>query len=127
MATDSRAALQKNIQAAAKAEGAPVILAAVLEYLSTEVLELSGENTKDNKKRRIIHSAPMAAMSDEELGARSLGKLMAGVTIAHGGVVPYIHSALLPKKAVGRPPSRYVDCLGFCPKPAQSTCTKLAC
>jgi histone H2A len=36
----------------------------------------------------------LAIRNDEELG-----KLLAGVTIAHGGVLPNIHSVLLPKKA----------------------------
>jgi histone H2A len=37
----------------------------------------------------------LAIRNDEELG-----KLLAGVTIAHGGVLPKIHSVLLPKKAL---------------------------
>ncbi|EMS53369.1 Protein H2A.6 [Triticum urartu] len=32
-------------------------------------------------------------------GAPELGKLLAGVTIAHGGVIPNINSVLLPKKS----------------------------
>lgn len=35
----------------------------------------------------------MAVRNDEELG-----KLLAGVTIAHGGVLPNINPVLLPKK-----------------------------
>ena len=35
----------------------------------------------------------MAIRNDEELG-----KLLAGVTISHGGVLPNIHQVLLPKK-----------------------------
>ena len=74
--------------------GAPVYLAAVLEYLAAEVLELAGNAARDNKKTRIVpRHIQLAVRNDEELS-----KLLAGVTIAEGGVLPNIHSVLLPKK-----------------------------
>ena len=74
--------------------GAPVYLAAVLEYLCAEILELAGNAARDNKKSRIVpRHITLAVKNDEELN-----KLLGGVTIASGGVLPNIHAVLLPKK-----------------------------
>ena len=82
--------------------GAPVFLAAVLEYLAAEVLELAGNAARDNKKTRITpRHIQLAVRNDEELS-----KLLAGVTIAEGGVLPNIHSVLLGKTKSGKEHSK---------------------
>ncbi|OIW21674.1 hypothetical protein TanjilG_07819 [Lupinus angustifolius] len=86
--------LKKGRYAQRVGTGAPVYLAAVLEYLAAEVLELAGNAARDNKKNRIIPRHVLLAVRNDE----ELGKLLAGVTIAHGGVIPNINPVLLPKK-----------------------------
>ena len=73
---------------------APIYTAAVLEYLTAEILELSGNAARDNKRQRINPRHVMLAIrSDAELD-----KLLERVTISQGGVLPHILTALLPKK-----------------------------
>ena len=86
--------LHKGNYAQRVGTGAPVYMAAVMEYLAAEILELAGNAARDNKKTRIIpRHLQLAIRNDEELN-----KLLAGVTITQGGVLPNIHSVLLPKK-----------------------------
>ncbi|KAL3762552.1 hypothetical protein ACHAWU_002424 [Discostella pseudostelligera] len=64
-------------------------------YLCAEILELAGNAARDNKKARIVpRHITLAVKNDEELN-----KLLGGVTIASGGVLPNIHAVLLPKKS----------------------------
>lgn len=64
---------------------------------------MAGNASRDNKKSRIIpRHIQLAIRNDEELG-----KLLSGVTIAYGGVLPNIHTVLLPKKsAAGEKPEK---------------------
>ncbi|VAI91421.1 unnamed protein product [Triticum turgidum subsp. durum] len=80
--------------------GAPVYLAAVLEYLAAELLELAGNAAKDNKKSRIVPRHLLLAVRNDQ----ELGRLLAGVTIAHGGVLPNINPVLLPKRTAEKEP-----------------------
>ena len=87
--------LRKGRFAARVGSGSSVYLAAVLEYLAAEILELAGNAARDNKKSRIIpRHIQLAVRNDEELS-----KLLGDVTIAQGGVLPNIHALLLPKVA----------------------------
>jgi len=89
--------LRKGRYASRVGGGAPVYLSAVLEYLAAEILELAGNAARDNKRTRITpRHIQLAVRNDEELN-----KLLGGVTIASGGVLPNIHANLLPKKKAG--------------------------
>jgi histone H2A len=72
---------------------AGTFLTAVLEYLTAEVLELAGNATKDNKKKRITaRFITLAVRQDEELTKQLPGLIFSG------GVIPHIHPTLVPKK-----------------------------
>ena len=76
------------------AAGAPVYLAAVMEYLTAEMLELAGKVASQHKKKRITPRAlTLAIRHDEELN-----QLLRDATISQGGVVPNMHDILKKKK-----------------------------
>lgn len=82
-----------------------VYLAAVLEYLTAELLDLSAgaagyktrSNTQGSKKSKLPRISPrhvtLAVRSDDDLGG-----LLRDVTVARGGVVPDVNKALEKKK-----------------------------
>eukprot|EP00300_Choanocystis_sp_HF-7_P034018 c46509_g1_i1.p1 GENE.c46509_g1_i1~~c46509_g1_i1.p1 ORF type:complete len:237 (-),score=30.81 c46509_g1_i1:102-812(-) len=77
--------------------GAPVYLAAVMEYLSAEILELAGNAARDNKKTRINPRHILLAIRNDE----ELSKMFPGY-VPQGGVLPNINSMLLPKAKGGQ-------------------------
>ncbi|KAJ6621354.1 histone-fold-containing protein [Mycena sp. CBHHK59/15] len=88
-----------------------VYLAAVLEYLMAELLELAGNCARDNHRVRIIPRHLLLAVRNDyeydshlpsELTLNSslrLDKLLAETIIAQGGVRPHIHACLVTNKA----------------------------
>jgi len=102
--------------------GAPVYLAAVLEYLAAEILELAGNAARDNKKQRCVRlcTRRLVPFIDPVLSCdlqtdafylfsivprhlqlairndEELNKLLGDVVISQGGVVPHIAPELLP-------------------------------
>lgn len=79
---------------------AGVYLAGVLEYLAMETLELAGNASKDNKRKRLTpRDLTLAIRGDEELSTLFNG------TISQGGVIPHIHREMVEKKKKKEPDS----------------------
>ena len=72
--------------------GAPVVLAAALQYITSELIELAGNKAQENKKARIQPRHTMLAIRDDP----ELSKLFHNSDFAQCGSVPIIYD--LPKK-----------------------------
>jgi histone H2A len=73
--------------------GAGIFCSAVLEYLMAEVVELAGNACADNKRKTISPRHLMLAVRNDE----ELSQLFASAVIPGSGVLPNVHSVLLPK------------------------------
>jgi histone H2A len=71
-------------------KGAGVYLAAVLEYMVAELIEIAALACHDNGKKKITpRHIKLAIGNDEEIS-----KLLDGVVISDGGVIPHIEPAM---------------------------------
>jgi histone H2A len=88
--------LRKGRYAKRVSASSGVYLAAVLEYLTAELLELSAKAVAASKKKskRITPRAVCLAVRHDA----DLGNLLKDVTLSRGGVVPSVHKALEKKK-----------------------------
>ena len=76
---------------------AAVSLAGIMEYLTSEILELAGNICEEDKRKRITPKhLQQAVRSDDEFA-----KLMANTVLSNGGVAPNVHAFLLKKKKGG--------------------------
>ena len=89
-------ALRKGRYSRRVSASAGVYAAAVLEYLTAELLELSAKAVAPAKKKtkRITPRAVTLAVRHDA----DLGSLLKDVTLSRGGVVPSVHKALEKKK-----------------------------
>ena len=75
-------------------KGGAVFLAAVLQYLSSEILEMAGENAMEKKRTIITPKNIMHAIRNDE----ELNKLFAHVQVSDGGNKQHIDPFLFANK-----------------------------
>ena len=83
--------LRKGPYASRIGSFAPVYLAAVLEYLVAEILELAGIMARDYGKNKVLPRHVLLAVKNDT----ELDRLFDGVVIEAGGVVPHINPVLV--------------------------------
>ncbi|KAI9999401.1 hypothetical protein NQD34_018246 [Periophthalmus magnuspinnatus] len=104
--------LRKGNYAERVGAGAPVYLAAVLEYLTAEILELAGNAARDNKKTESSPGTCTLAVPQRRGAQQTCGR----VTIAQGGCSPTSRPCSCPRRP--RRPSKP-------PPPTKSTTQRL--
>jgi histone H2A len=77
--------MTKNMASDHVGAGAPVYLAATMEFVAAEVIVLAGITARDNKK---THTTP--TISSWPSTVRNWTSFLAGLAIAQGGVLPNI-------------------------------------
>ena len=75
---------------------ASIYFASILEYLTAEILELTGNKSKDMKRTTISSKSLMYSIRDDE--ELDLITLKINWRVLGGGTIPYIHKKLLPKE-----------------------------
>ena len=83
--------LRKGPYASRIGSFAPVYLAAVLEYLAAEILELAGIVVRGCGSDKILPRHVLLAVKNDS----ELDKLLKGVVIEGGGVLPATHQPCL--------------------------------
>ena len=86
--------LRKGPYASRIGSFAPVYLAAVLEYLTAEVLELAGIMARDFGRNKILPRHVLLAVKNDT----ELDRLLKGVVMEGGGVLPNINPVLTIKE-----------------------------
>jgi len=85
--------LRKGRYAKRVSKTAGVFTAAVLSYLTAELLELSSKSMKKGATRLTPRAVTLAVRADDELSG-----LLSNVSLSRGGVVAKVHESLQKKK-----------------------------